>query len=96
MKHELFIEKFEDRWSFRLFDHTDCLLVILERDIIPRNTFHLVLFLLHCEHMLVELLLELLVRIVDTQLLVGILGENFKAEDVEQANECQFALASSG
>ena len=46
--------------------------------------------------MLVELLLELLVRIVDTQLLVGILGENFKAEDIEQANECQFALASSG
>ena len=46
--------------------------------------------------MLVELLLELLVRIVDTQLLVGILGENFKAEDVEQANEGQFALASSG
>ena len=44
------------------------MLVILELDVTPLNSFIDVLFLLKCEHVLIELLLKLFVGVVDAQL----------------------------
>ena len=40
----------------------------------------------------VEVLLELLVRVVDAELLEGVLREDLEAEDIEQADESQLVL----
>ena len=68
------------------------MLVILELDIAPLNSFIDVFFLLQCEHVLVKLLLKLLIRIIDTQLLERVLGENLKAKDVQKSNELHIIL----
>ena len=44
------------------------MLVILELDITPLNSFVDVLFLLQCEHVLVELLLKFFVGVINAKL----------------------------
>ena len=59
------------------------MLVVLERDALPLDTLFFISLLLQSEHMLVELLLELLVCIVDAELFKRIFLKDFKAKDVE-------------
>ena len=58
------------------------MLVVLECDALPLDTLLLVLLLLQCEHVLVELLLELLISVVDAELLKRVLRENLEPKDV--------------
>ena len=58
------------------------MLVVFECDALPLDAFLLVLLLLQCEHVLVELLLELLVGVVDAELLKRVLSENLEPKDV--------------
>ena len=58
------------------------MLVVFERDALPLYALLLVLFLLESEHVLVELLLELLVGVVDAELLKRVLRENLEPKDV--------------
>jgi len=74
----------------------DGVLVILEVDSLPFNSFLLILVLLQSEHVLIELLLKLLVGVVNAQLLKTIFGENFKSKDIEEANEAVLLLISAG
>ena len=63
------------------------MLVVFERDALPLNALLLVLFLLESEHVLVELLLKLLVRVVDAQLLERVLREDLETKDIKQSDE---------
>ena len=69
LEHELLVEELEDGGCPGFFNHVNGMLVVLKRNALPLNSFLFVLLLLQSEHMLVELLLELLVGIVDAQLL---------------------------
>lgn len=68
------------------------MLVVLELDITPLDSFIDVFFLLQCEHVLVELLLKLFICVIDTQLLKRVLGENFEAKDVKKSNKLNILL----
>ena len=63
------------------------MLVVFERDALPLNALLLVLFLLESEHVLVELLLKLLVRVVDAELLERVLREDLETKDIKQSDE---------
>ena len=64
-------------------------LVIHELYLSPLDIFLLVLLLLHGEHVLVELLLQLLIGVVDAQLLETVLLEDLEAKDIQQPDELQ-------
>ena len=65
LEHELLINELEDGWSSRVLNHIDRMLVVLECNRLPLNTFLLVYILLLSEHVLIELLLQFLIGIVD-------------------------------
>lgn len=49
------------------------------------NPLHLILHLLHLKDMMIEVLLKLFVGVIDAELFEAIGGEDFEAEDVEDA-----------
>ena len=63
------------------------MLIIFEGDALPLNAFLLVLFLLKCEHMLIELLLKLLISVVDAELFKRVLRKYLESEDVQKADK---------
>ena len=65
------------------------MLVVFEGYRLPLDALMLVFFLLQCEHVLVELLLQFLVGIIDAQLLKGVLLEDFESKDIKQTDEGQ-------
>ena len=95
LQHELLVEQLEERGRPRLLYHVDSVLVVFERNRLPLDPLLLVLFLLKREHVLVELLLQLLIRVVDRELLERVLGKDLKAKDIEQADEGELTLLLS-
>ena len=94
-QHELLVEELEDARRASFLNHVDGVLVVLERNALPLDTLSLILLLLESEHVLVELLLQFLVRIINTELLKRVLCENLETEDVKQADERKLALLSA-
>ena len=71
-----------------LLDQVDARLQIhAEVHHLPRDALLPVLLLLQHEHVVVEELLQLLVRVVDAQLLEAVVVEDLEAGDVEHADE---------
>ena len=70
-----------------MLDELDCLVVVFEFDVRPVYTFFCVLLLFLCKHVLIKLLLQLFVRVVDAQLFKTIFHEDFKAKNIEKADE---------
>ena len=68
------------------------MLVVLEWDTLPLDAFLFVLLLLQGEHVLVELLLQLLVGIVNAELFEGVLCKDLESKDIQDADKCQLAL----
>ena len=68
------------------------MLVILKGDTLPLNAFLLVLLLLQSEHMLVELLLQLLIGIIDAELLERVLCKDLESKDIQDTDKCQLTL----
>ena len=73
----LLVEQVED--AQRLLDEVQHVLVVHERDVRPVDGLALVLGLLHLEHVLVEVLLQLLIGQVDAELLEVVLPEALEA-----------------
>src|SRR5690349_20482869 len=70
------------------FDEVDCRLeVTTEVDELPLDLFTCILFLLQYEHVVVEKLLQLLVRIIDAELLKTVFVEDLKSSDIQNSNE---------
>ena len=59
------------------------MLVILEGDALPFDSFCLVFLLFQSKHVLVELLLEFFVGVIDAKLFKRVLGKDLKTKDVE-------------
>ena len=59
---------------------------------IPFDFFPLIGLLLHLEHVIVEVLLQLLIGVVDAQLLEAINFEDFKSEDIQNSYDPRLAL----
>ena len=74
----LLVEDVQDAHGLAL-DQVQHILVVHKLDVAPVDGLSLVLGLLHLEDMLVEVLLQLLIRQVDAELLKVILLELFKA-----------------
>jgi hypothetical protein len=71
-----------------LLDEVDAgLQVHTEVNELPLNAFLLVLFLLQHEHVVVEELLQTLVRVVDAQLLKRVVLEDLEASDIQHTDE---------
>ena len=68
-------------------DEVDAGLVVVEVDHLPLDPLLDILLLLQLEHVLVELLLQLLVGVVDTELLEGIRLESLEAVNVKDSDE---------
>ncbi len=68
-------------------DELNTRLVVIELNEGPPDLLAHVLLLLQLEHMLAELLLQLLVGVVDAELLEAVLAERLEAVDVEHAYE---------
>lgn len=68
------------------------MLVVFELDVLPLDSFLLVLHLFECEHVLVELLLQFLVCVVDAQLFERVFLENLEAKDVKQTDESKLCF----
>ena len=86
-KHDLLFKNLKQGWPLDVLNQLDCLDIVFEFDDGPVDAFLTVLLLFFCEHMLVELLLQLFVCIVNDQLLKTIFNENLKSKDVKKANE---------
>ena len=82
-EHKLFVKHFKDRWLLNMFDQINRLVVVLEFNVRPVDTFFRVLFLFFSKHVLVELLLQFFVCVVDAQLLKSVFLENLKSKDVQ-------------
>eukprot|EP00982_Pelagococcus_subviridis_P004358 29141-Pelagococcus_subviridis.AAC.3 len=67
-------------------DDVDARLIVLKVNLRPVDALALVLLLLELKHVLVELLLQALVRVVDAQLLERVLLEVLEAVDVENGH----------
>jgi len=80
--HALFIKELEEGRVFGAFYEVNALLVVNKLDLFPLDIFFLVLFLLHSEHVVVEVLLEFFVCVVDAELLEGVFLEDFEPKDV--------------
>ena len=65
-------------------------------DLVEFDAFGDVGLLLEFERVLIEVLLQLLIGVVDAKLLKAIVFENFKAENVEDANGARALLAGRG
>ena len=85
-EHARLVEEGDDA-RVLLLDQVQDVLVVHELDVGPIDGLALVLFLFLLEHVLVEVLLELLVGEVDAKLLKGVRLERLKAVDVEDADE---------
>ena len=86
----------EKRQHSRVFHINEIqnVLVVGERDEFPQDTLPFVFLLLNLEHILVELLLQSLVRVVDTELLKVVHLERLKAENVQHTNRrCASSVA---
>ena len=68
------------------------MLVVFKGDTLPFNTFLLVFLLLQSEHMLVELLLQLFIGVVNTELFERVLCKDLESKDIQDADKCQLAL----
>ena len=62
------------------------ILIVGEGDELPKDTLAFILILLKLEDILVELLLECLVGVVDTNLLKAVGLKRFKAKDIKDTN----------
>ena len=85
-QHARFVKQRYDSVRTQL-DHVEHVLIIDEFDVRPIDTFSFVLFLLHLEDVLIEMLLKLLVGEVDAELLKRIHGEALKTVDIEDSDE---------
>ena len=74
------VEVFDDGLIRQGQQQNPPVLVIRELDEVPLDPLVAVLLLLHLEHELVELLLQLLVRVVDQELLEVVVLERFEPE----------------
>ena len=83
-KVALFIHQRDDTQA--LLDQVETLAVVLPLDIHPRDSFLAVLVLLQREDVLVEIFLQLLVRVVDVELFKVVLTEAFETEDIQHTN----------
>lgn len=81
-KHELLIKHLKKRWLLDMFNQLNGLVIVFKFDTTPVDTFFRVLLLFFCEHVLVELLLQLFVCVVNVQLLKSIFCENLESKDV--------------
>ena len=86
-EHARLVEQGDDA-GVLLLDQVQHVLVVDELDVGPVDGLALVLLLLLFEHVLVEVLLELLVGEVDAKLLKGIRLERLESVDVEDSDEC--------
>lgn len=68
-------------------DHINARLIIVKVNHRPNNALLQILVLLQLEHMLVELLLQFLVRVIDAKLLERIHLERLEPVNVQHANE---------
>ena len=92
LQHKLLVKKLKNRGRPSLLYHVYRVLVVLEWDTLPLNTFLFILLLLQSEHVLVELLLQLLIGVVNTELFKGVLCKDLKSEDIQDADKCQLTL----
>ena len=92
LQHELLVKKLENGRRPCLLNHVYSVLVVLEWDTLPLNTFLFILLLLQSEHVLVELLLQLLIGVINTELFKGVLCKDLKSEDIQDADKCQLTL----
>src|SRR4051812_4948965 len=84
----VFIETREDTNGIGQLDQINCRLqVFSEVDELPLDLLSGVLLLLQDEHVVVEELLQLLVRIVDAKLLEAVIVEDFKTSNIKDSNE---------
>lgn len=70
-----------------VFDKIDTWLIIVKFNHIPNDSLFEVLFLFQFEHMLIELLLQLLVGIINRKLFEGITDKCLKTVNVQDADE---------
>mmetsp|Transcript_64162 Transcript_64162/g.191226 ORF Transcript_64162/g.191226 Transcript_64162/m.191226 type:complete len:264 (+) Transcript_64162:747-1538(+) len=78
-----------------LAECVDNWLVVLELDVVPLDPLAVVHLLFQREHVVVEVLLELLVCEVDAQLLEGVPLEDLKAVDVQEPDAPQIRFAGA-
>ena len=76
------VKQRQDATLYQIYD----VAVVRPRDRLPADTLGEVLFLLHLENKFVEQRLQVLVRVVDTQLLQRVDVERLKAVDVQDAD----------
>ena len=60
--------------------------VVDELDVLPLDALAHVLLLFELEYVLVEVIMEVLIRVVDAELLEAVVREIFKAEDIQHAD----------
>ena len=66
-----------------MLNQINTLLVINEFDLAPLDILFFVFFLLHCEHVLIKLLLQLFIGVVYAKLLETVFFKDFKAKDIK-------------
>ena len=80
----VFVETREDTNGIGQLDQINCRLqVVSEVDELPLDLLSGILLLFQNEHVVVEELLELLVRVVDAELLEAVVLEDFKTSNIE-------------
>ena len=81
-EHELLVKHLKQGWLLDVFNQLNGLVIVFEFNAAPVDAFFSVLLLFFCEHVLIELLLQLFVCIVYVQLLKAIFSENLKSKNV--------------
>ena len=85
-KHALFLQDGQDaEWFFNEFNRFAQIHSKVDHN--PLDSFLFVLFLLQDKHVMVEELLQLLIRVVNAKLLESVEFEDFETGNVENTNE---------